>query len=245
MTELNNFRYPFDKPKQQCETIKDLHLEWARVLDMCKGTEVLPTTCVSYKGNPCKMRCNFSRHPSHYHFAVVIVEGRCVFPGTKLCHSFLGEVVVTGGSKNNRVAFISYSAGGKEGLVKTVDPTNLSWTPGTPWNVRIGVDLACGPDRVSIQPTEYTSTPGAIKYVPDLGSALLQVNMKQLALAIEQREEVIKDNVALRRKIASLENNLEVVGKLSAARYEANRNLLKELNDLRARLEAIKNLGSV
>jgi len=192
MSELNSYVCPPTQPKKQCETAADLHREWARVLDMCKGTVVPPYRCAMWLSKASDLPLTFRGRPSYYDFAVAIIQDKPAFIGDKLDHAFLGEVRVTGVTKNGKVILFDKGHCG--------DRMNCSWTP---WNT-----------KVSIQPTEYTSTPGAIKYVPDLGSALLQVNMKQLALAIEQRDE-------------------------------ANRNLVKELNDLRARLEAIKNLGSV
>ena len=126
MSELNSYVYPPSTPKQQCETTADLYRERARVLAMCKGTRVSPNLCVS--------------------FAVAIIQDKPAFIGDKLDHAFLGEVRVTGVTKNGKVILFDKGHCG--------DRMNCSWTP---WNI-----------KVSIQPTEYTSTPGAIKYVPDL-----------------------------------------------------------------------------
>ena len=59
----------------------DLHREWARVLDMCEGTNVSPNICVKYAGDNSDCEIRFKSHPDDYEFAVAILEGKPVFAG--------------------------------------------------------------------------------------------------------------------------------------------------------------------
>ncbi len=68
------------------KTKADLYREWARVLDMCEGTEVDPNTCCSYHGDRGSGSCMFLDDPENYEFAVAILEGKPVFVGDKLYH---------------------------------------------------------------------------------------------------------------------------------------------------------------
>ncbi len=70
----------------QCKTRADLHREYARVIDMCEGTELQPNECVKIAGigtvtfkNPC-----FDNTPQVYRFALAIAEGKPVFLGDEL-----------------------------------------------------------------------------------------------------------------------------------------------------------------
>lgn len=61
----------------------DLHRKWARVLDMCEGTEVDPNDCWKFNGE------SKHRYPSFdsvgtYDFMVAILESKPVFIGDKL-----------------------------------------------------------------------------------------------------------------------------------------------------------------
>jgi len=66
----------------------DLHIEWARVLDMCEGTKVRPFVCWNRKGydrlKPARCAPAFSEDPDSYEFAVAILEGKPVFVGDKI-----------------------------------------------------------------------------------------------------------------------------------------------------------------
>ena len=62
----------------------DLYREWARVLDMCEGTEVDPRTCWKLGGDIQSSIPNLNGKPKDYEFAVAILEGRPVFVGDKV-----------------------------------------------------------------------------------------------------------------------------------------------------------------
>lgn len=75
----------------------DLHREWARVLDMCEGTNVDPKYCLKIDDKIVLFdHPVFNSDPNKYKFAVAIVEGRPVFVGD--------EVFV----KNNRYPYINW-----------------------------------------------------------------------------------------------------------------------------------------
>ena len=64
----------------------DLYREWARVLDMCEGTNVDPGLCWvrggigrNVSGTP-----EFTENPEQYSFAVAILEDKPVFVGDKV-----------------------------------------------------------------------------------------------------------------------------------------------------------------
>lgn len=68
-------------------TQNELYLEYARCINMCKGTEVKPWECVLVKlfGSSLYRRENmhlaFDGDPEIYKFAVFLLDGKPVFPG--------------------------------------------------------------------------------------------------------------------------------------------------------------------
>ena len=68
------------------KTKADLYREWARVLDMCEGTEVDPGTCWKLGVTIQNSIPNLNGKPNDYEFAVAILEGKPVFKGDKLYH---------------------------------------------------------------------------------------------------------------------------------------------------------------
>ena len=63
----------------------DLHREWARVIDMCEGTNVDPGDCLRIDGAPCHLRYPlFGDNPDSYTFAVAILEGKPLFVGDEV-----------------------------------------------------------------------------------------------------------------------------------------------------------------
>jgi hypothetical protein len=65
-------------------TRADLFREYARVIDMCEGTEVYPAQCVKINGIPCVLTPTFENSENNYSFALAIVEGKPVFDGDEL-----------------------------------------------------------------------------------------------------------------------------------------------------------------
>lgn len=70
------------------DTKEELYLEYARCINMCKGTEVKPWECVLMKladGFSLYRRENmhlaFDGDPKNYKFAIFLLEGKPVFPG--------------------------------------------------------------------------------------------------------------------------------------------------------------------
>lgn len=112
----------------------DLYLEYARVIEMCKGTKLedRPWVCVKLDG--AALRYNYG-HPGlsayieKYEFAVAVLEERQVFVGDMLWlkdgHQFAVE--------NDLY----------------VDPKSMSWTPPKPKRTfkLNGVDLPCPEKR--------------------------------------------------------------------------------------------------
>lgn len=65
----------------------DLYREWARVLDMCEGSNVDPGDCWRIEGEqsyPFPTTPKFTRNPECYSFAVAIVEDKPLFVGDEL-----------------------------------------------------------------------------------------------------------------------------------------------------------------
>ena len=66
----------------------DLYREWARVLDMCEGTNIKPWWCVRQPRTKELHRTDrmpdFSMRPADYEFMVAILEDKPVFVGDKL-----------------------------------------------------------------------------------------------------------------------------------------------------------------
>lgn len=68
----------------------DLHREWARVMDMCEGTNINPWQCVRQPRTKELHRTDrmpdFSMRPEDYEFAVAILKDKPVFPGDLIYH---------------------------------------------------------------------------------------------------------------------------------------------------------------
>ena len=63
----------------------DLFREWARVIDMCEGTNVDPGDCLRIDGTPCRLKNpRFNDDPECYTFAVSILEGKPLFVGDEV-----------------------------------------------------------------------------------------------------------------------------------------------------------------
>jgi len=71
----------------QCKTRADLHREYARVIDMCEGTNIDPLECVKCDGLEIDEGPFFDWTVHSYQFALAIVEGKPVFPGDLLYNS--------------------------------------------------------------------------------------------------------------------------------------------------------------
>lgn len=59
----------------------DLYREWARVLDMCEGTNISPDDCWKFDGTLINDVPAFDDHPDYYSFAVAILDNKPVFVG--------------------------------------------------------------------------------------------------------------------------------------------------------------------
>ena len=68
----------------------DLHREWARVMDMCEGTNINPWQCVRQPRTKELHRTDrmpdFSMRPEDYEFAVAILKDKPVFAGDLIYH---------------------------------------------------------------------------------------------------------------------------------------------------------------
>ncbi len=71
----------------------DLHREWARVLDMCEGTEVSPGLCWKLDGFGREQDCipKFNCDGGSYEFAVAILGDKPVFVGYNVYAKLSGE----------------------------------------------------------------------------------------------------------------------------------------------------------
>ena len=105
----------------------DLYIEYARVIQMCKGTalENTPWVCVKiYDG--FHSHPQFNRSPELYKFAIAILEDKPVFVGDSLYHP----------------------SGAKWIVGDTDDLTGMSWQPPKPKRTFMlnGVELPCPVD---------------------------------------------------------------------------------------------------
>ena len=66
----------------------DLYIEYARVIEMCKGTalESKPWVCVKWDGEVFDEHPAFDAEPELYEFAIAILEDKPVFVGDSLYH---------------------------------------------------------------------------------------------------------------------------------------------------------------
>ena len=116
----------------------DLYREWARVLDMCEGTNVDPNLCWNRKGFPWGIPCKpeFSEDPESYIFAVGIIEDNPVFVGDKVyANNCTSPLVVEGISKYKGYIFV--------GNCTNYDISILSWNPPKKTFFLNGVELPC------------------------------------------------------------------------------------------------------
>lgn len=79
----------------------DLFRQYARVMDMCEGTNVSVLDCIKFSGRPW-MKLNkhnnepeFSCDLSCYDFAVAILEDKPLFIGDTVYHSTNGKMVIS------------------------------------------------------------------------------------------------------------------------------------------------------
>lgn len=79
----------------------DLFRQYARVIDMCEGTNVNVLDCIKFNGVPW-MELNrstndpeFSRDPSCYGFAIAILEGKPLFVGNTVYHATDGKMIIS------------------------------------------------------------------------------------------------------------------------------------------------------
>lgn len=78
------------------EKRSDLFREYARVIDMCEGTEIDPWVCVRVKGfGSFDKQPDFGADRYRYDFAVAILEGKPVFVGDEIYHPQLGKTIVS------------------------------------------------------------------------------------------------------------------------------------------------------
>ena len=106
----------------------DLYIEYARVIEMCKGTalESKPWVCVKWDGEVFDEHPAFDAEPELYEFAIAILEDKPVFVGDSLYHP----------------------SGAKWIVGDTDDLTGMSWQPPKPkrtFELR-GVELPCPVD---------------------------------------------------------------------------------------------------
>lgn len=109
----------------------DLYIEYARVIEMCKGTvlEDKPWVCIKNEGRFVD-HPYFDMPPEFYEFAVAILEGRPVFPGDILCFKPSGSEYVA--SKHTTASAVS----------------DMTWQPPKPKRTFMlnGVELPCPVD---------------------------------------------------------------------------------------------------
>lgn len=114
----------------------DLHREWARVLDMCEGTNVDPGTCCDFNGNRNPGTFTFSENPDCYKFAVAILEDKPVFVGDKVyANNCTSALTVEGISKQKGYVFF--------GNCVNYDISILSWNPPKKTFMLNGEELPC------------------------------------------------------------------------------------------------------
>ena len=80
----------------------DLYREWARVLDMCDGTKVMPTCAWKFNGiiqDDCLPNFEYDS-PEHFEFLVAILEDKPVFVGDTIYVFGAKYTVVEGDDPN-------------------------------------------------------------------------------------------------------------------------------------------------
>lgn len=101
----------------------DLHREWARVLDMCEGTNVNPEDCWKIGARRPGIVPRFCEDLERYEFAAAILEGKPLFVGDKVWSKLLDDwYIITDG---------------------TVNFHDMSWNPPKKTFLLNGVELPC------------------------------------------------------------------------------------------------------
>jgi hypothetical protein len=132
----NYFYLKQENEMSQCKTKADLHREWARVLDMCEGTEVAPTSCWKNNGLlAVGFTPNLECSPDTYSFAFAIFEDKPVFIGDELWNvpnNFKFTAARLEGHGDKRCIWNGGIAGEIGGYLK-----DLSWNPPKPKTVMV------------------------------------------------------------------------------------------------------------
>jgi len=109
----------------------DLHREYARVIDMCEGTGVIPFQAVKYRGTLSKYFLEFSHPTEDYEFPLAIVESKPVFRGDKLYNRNGSEFTAHKITKFGTGAIVN------EGELIGDVPKFCSWTPPKPATITV------------------------------------------------------------------------------------------------------------
>ena len=80
----------------------DLFREYARVMDMCEGTNVSVNKCIKDKGKIGVINLNID-YFNDYEFALVIIEDRPVFKGDVLWTKDSQQITVESGTNDNKI----------------------------------------------------------------------------------------------------------------------------------------------
>ena len=118
----------------------DLYREWARVLDMCEGTNINPWQCVRQPRTKELHRTDrmpdFSMRPEDYEFAVAILKDKPVFVGDKVyANNCVSQLTVVGKSTQQGYIYVGDSV--------NYDISILSWNPPKKTFMLNGEELPC------------------------------------------------------------------------------------------------------
>jgi len=120
------------------EKRSDLYREYARVIDMCEGTNVNPLKCIKLGESICNLQeIYFTDKPSVYSFAIAIIEDKPVFVGDELYDKDTGiKVVIENNTIHNDKLLVSGVA------TFYININLLSWNPPKPKTFNLnGVEL--------------------------------------------------------------------------------------------------------
>lgn len=135
----------------------ELYIEYARVIEMCKGTKLEHTP---YMGVKCAGVCSFHNHPrfsehsDYYEFAIAVLEDRPVFVGDAIYYKCDGEKLEIVRAGRNGDIIIKELFNREVSIEFFSD--DFTWTP--PAKKRTftlnGVDLPC-PVRIADPSLEH------------------------------------------------------------------------------------------
>lgn len=157
MCSIISYTNYFRDYEMKLETESDLYREYAReyarVIDMCKGTDVQPFSCVSYKdsGSFCFVSIpTFTGVPELYSFAIGLIEGKPVFIGDTVWSTTLDNGTLIKVEKAGSINSDWFYCSSKKFKSSSADFRNCLWDKPLGYEFQEIKDAILNGDRVVV-----------------------------------------------------------------------------------------------